>query len=125
MHGVLIAGGADKKCNYEGLGDAILKVCDRVILYGSNADLVEDIISKEANGRDYELIKLESVDGDVYEFENTRQAVVDSYRTAINKARELARPGDIIIMSNVGTSYDHFRHFEHRGDMFKELVNEL
>ncbi|MCR5528434.1 MAG: UDP-N-acetylmuramoyl-L-alanine--D-glutamate ligase [Saccharofermentans sp.] len=125
MHGVLIAGGADKKCNYEGLGDAILKVCDRIILYGSNADLVEDIIAKEANGREYNLIKLPSKDGDVYEFESTRQAVVDSYINAINKARELARPGDIIIMSNVGTSYDHFRHFEHRGDMFKKLVNEL
>lgn len=125
MHGVLIAGGADKKCNYEGLGDAILNVSDRIILYGSNANLVEDIIAKEANGRAYDLIKLPSKDGDVYEFEETRQAVVDSYRTALNKARELAKPGDIIIMSPVGTSYDHFRHFEHRGDMFKVLVNEL
>ena len=125
MHGVLIAGGADKKCNYEGLGDSILNVSDRIILYGSNADLVEDIIAKEANGRSYALIKLPSKDGDVYEFEETRQAVVDSYRTALNKARELAKPGDIIIMSPVGTSYDHFRHFEHRGDMFKALVNEL
>lgn len=125
MHGVLIAGGADKKCNYEGLGNAILEVSDRIILYGSNADLVEDIIAREADGRSYDLIKLPSRDGDVYEFEETRQAVVDSYRTAINKARELAKPGDIIIMSNIGTSYDHFRHFEHRGDMFKELVNEL
>jgi UDP-N-acetylmuramoylalanine--D-glutamate ligase len=125
MHGVLIAGGADKKCNYEGLGDSILNVSDRIILYGSNADLVEDIIAKEANGRSYDLIKLPSKDGDVYEFEETRQAVVDSYRTALNKARELAKPGDIIIMSPVGTSYDHFRHFEHRGDMFKALVNEL
>lgn len=125
MHGVLIAGGADKKCNYEGLGDSILNVSDRIILYGSNADLVEDIIAKEANGRSYDLIKLPSKDGDVFEFEETRQAVVDSYRTALNKARELAKPGDIIIMSPVGTSYDHFRHFEHRGDMFKALVNEL
>ena len=125
MHGVLIAGGADKKCNYEGLGDSILKVSDRIILYGSNADLVEDIIAKEADGRSYDLIKLPSKEGDVYEFEETRQAVVDSYRTALNKARELAKPGDIIIMSPVGTSYDHFRHFEHRGDMFKALVNEL
>ena len=125
MHGVLIAGGADKKCNYEGLGDAILSVSDRIILYGSNADLVEDIIKKEAAGRKYQLIKLPSRDGDVYEFEETRQAVLDSYKDALNKARELAHEGDIVIMSPVGTSYDHFRHFEHRGDMFKELVNKL
>ena len=77
-----------------------LNVSDRIILYGSNADLVEDIIAKEANGRSYDLIKLPSKDGDVYEFEETRDAVVDSYRTALNKARELAKPGDIIIMSN-------------------------
>lgn len=125
MRGVLIAGGADKKCNYEGLGDSILRVSDRIVLYGSNADLVEDIIAKEADGRSYELIKLPSKDGDVYEFKSTRQAVVDSYKIALAKARELAKPGEIVIMSNIGTSYDHFRHFEHRGDMFKELVNEL
>ena len=44
---------------------------------------------------------------------------------AVNKAKSLAKAGDVVIMSNVGTSYDHFRHFEHRGDLFKELVAKL
>ena len=44
---------------------------------------------------------------------------------AIKKAREWAKPGEIVIMSSIGTSYDHFRHFEHRGDMFRDLVNGL
>ena len=56
--GVLICGGADKKCLYSKLGDAILKVCDRIIIYGSNGDLVEDIIAKEAQGRTYEIIRI-------------------------------------------------------------------
>ena len=43
----------------------------------------------------------------------------------IKKALELSKPGEIVIMSSIGTSYDHFRHFEHRGDMFKELVNNI
>lgn len=123
--GVLFAGGADKKCIYDGLGDAILKVCDRVVLYGSNADLVENIIEKEANGREYTIIKLKSVAGDVYEFPETREAVRNQFIEAINKCRKLAEPGELVIMSNIGTSYDHFRHFEHRGDLFKELINEL
>ena len=62
------------------------------------------------------------MDGDVYEFENTRESVVDAYKEALSIARQNAKPGEIVIMSNVGTSYDHFRHFEHRGDMFRDLV---
>lgn len=125
MKGVLIAGGADKKCIYDGLGDAILKVCDRIILYGSNSQLVSDILAKEADGRKYTIEILDSADGDVYEFEQTRDNVRKAYVEAVDRARALAVPGEIVIMSNIGTSYDHFRHFEHRGDLFKEIVNGL
>ncbi len=123
--GVLIAGGADKKCDYTGLGDAILNVCDRIVIYGSNAPFVEDILKKEANGREYDLVVLPSVDGDVYEFEATREKVVSMFVEALNIAKSKAKEGEIVILSSIGTSYDHFRHFEHRGDMFKDLVNEL
>lgn len=124
-HGVLIAGGADKKCVYDGLGDAILAVCDRIVLYGSNAPFVKDILAKEANGREYTLVELESREGDVYEFANTREAVRSKFVEALNIARSMAKPGELVILSSIGTSYDHFRHFEHRGDMFKELVKEM
>ena len=122
--GVLICGGADKKCDYTGLGDAILQVCDRIIVYGTNAGFIKQILDKESNGRSYQFIEIEGGD-EVYEFPESRDIVVDKYVEAIAKARELAREGEIIIMSSVGTSYDHFRHFEHRGDMFRELVNGL
>jgi UDP-N-acetylmuramoylalanine--D-glutamate ligase len=124
-HGVLICGGADKKCIYTGLGDAILKVCDRIVIYGSNGDLIEDILAEEACGRKYSVYRIKDNPGDVYEFPQTRDNVINAFNEAIGKARELARPEEIVIMSSVGTSYDHFRHFEHRGDMFRELVNDL
>ena len=124
-HGVLICGGADKKCLYSKLGDAILKVCDRIIIYGSNADLVEDIIAKEAQGRKYEIIRIPDDPNDVYEIPKTRENVVKAFTEAANKARALAKPGEIVILSSIGTSYDHFRHFEHRGDLFKDIVNSL
>lgn len=123
--GVLICGGADKKCDYTGLGDAILDVCDRIVLYGNNAPFVKSILEKEANGRKYEIHELESKDGDVYEFPETREVVLNNYKEALRIARELAKPGEIVILSPIGTSYDHFRHFEHRGDMFRELVTLL
>ena len=105
--GVLIAGGADKKCIYKGLGDAILRVCNRIILYGSNAQLLIDIIEKEADGRTF-LIE-EATD----------------YKDAVSRAKELAKEGEIVILSPTGTSYDHFRHFEERGNLFKKLVGDL
>ena len=122
--GVLICGGADKKCDYTGLGDAILNVSDRIIIYGTNACFVKDILEKEANGRPYEVFEIEGGD-EVYEFPEGRDVVINKYVEALDKARELAREGEIVIMSNIGTSYDHFRHFEHRGDMFRDLVNAL
>lgn len=123
--GVLICGGADKKCNYEGLGDAILQVCDRIVCYGSNWEFIRDILAKEADGRKYQFVRIEDDPKDVYEFPETRDNVIAAFDEVISKARELSKPGEVVIMSNVGTSYDHFRHFEHRGDMFKEMVNKL
>ncbi len=106
-HGVLIAGGADKKCDYTGLGRAILDVCDRIILCGSNASLIREILLKECGDTAYTVIE------------------VQEYADAVQKAKELAVPGEIVILSPVGTSYDRFRHFEERGNLFKQLVAEL
>jgi len=106
-HGVLIAGGADKKCDYTGLGKAILSVCSRIILCGSNASLVRDILAHECADDTYTVI--EAAD----------------YTEALQKAKELAVPGEIVILSPTGTSYDKFRHFEERGNLFKKLVAEL
>lgn len=105
--GVLIAGGADKKCDYTNLGNAILAVCDRIILCGSNSALIREALQRDAAGRDYLEIE------------------VDNYADAVLKAREWAREGEIVVLSPVGTSYDKFRHFEERGNLFKQLVNEL
>ena len=124
MHGVLLCGGKDKQCVYEGLGDAILKFADRIVIYGSNAGLIRQILEKEAAGRKFKVYEIEGGD-EVYELPDSRETALKNMTEAVKKAKSLAKPGDVVIMSNVGTSYDHFRHFEHRGDLFKELVAKL
>ncbi|HEY2029439.1 MAG TPA: UDP-N-acetylmuramoyl-L-alanine--D-glutamate ligase [Myxococcales bacterium] len=44
---------------------------------------------------------------------------------AVRKASELARPGDVVLLSPACASYDQFNNFEERGDTFKELVRRL
>jgi UDP-N-acetylmuramoylalanine--D-glutamate ligase len=44
---------------------------------------------------------------------------------AVRAAWELSRPGDVVLLSPGGTSFDAFRDFEARGSAFKEIVRGL
>ena len=46
-------------------------------------------------------------------------------QSAVRKAREIAKPGDVVLLSPACASYDQFRNFEDRGDQFKSLVRGL
>jgi len=44
---------------------------------------------------------------------------------AVAKAIEVAAPGDVVLLSPGGTSFDEFRDFEDRGNRFKQVVRQL
>jgi UDP-N-acetylmuramoylalanine--D-glutamate ligase len=46
-------------------------------------------------------------------------------RTAVAQARRLASPGEVVLLSPACASYDQFKNFEHRGDVFKSMVRGL
>jgi UDP-N-acetylmuramoylalanine--D-glutamate ligase len=109
---VLILGGQDKKSDYTGLGEAILSVSRKIVFCGDNADLIDASLKREAaySGVAYDALQI---------------VRCQDYADAVHAARQLAEPGEIVILTPSGTSFDHFRHFEERGNLFKQLVDQL
>ena len=54
----------------------------------------------------------------------TDYVCADSFEDAVDKAREMAQSGDVVLLSPACASWDMFDNFEQRGDLFKELVKD-
>jgi UDP-N-acetylmuramoylalanine--D-glutamate ligase len=50
---------------------------------------------------------------------------VVSLEAAVQAARAASRPGDVVLLSPACASFDMFKDFEHRGDVFRGLVGGL
>ena len=53
------------------------------------------------------------------------QYIVNNMEEAVNKCREIAKEGDIVTLSPACASFDMFKNFEIRGNVFKDIINNL
>ena len=53
------------------------------------------------------------------------RAFAATTRDMVEKARQAARPGEVVVLSPGGTSFDHYTQYSVRGRHFKTLVNDL
>lgn len=108
---IIIAGGKDKGIPYDEIGPALAEHVKVLILIGATSDKIQEAldaeINKTGNGKDIEVIR------------------ATSYEDAVNTARSKAHAGDVVLLSPASTSFDMFRNFEERGNLFKKIVNEL
>ncbi len=102
---ILIAGGYDKKIPFDPIGKKVNETVKELVLVGATAEKIKTAV--ENAGTD------------------TNITIVNSFEEAVNAAKNLAKEGDVVILSPMCASFDLFKNFEERGNLFKELVNKL
>ncbi len=98
----LIAGGKGKGAPYQPLVDAARGKVKGVLTIGADAPAIAAAFGASCPVHD-----------------------CGTLQRAVEKAAEISTAGDTVLLSPACASYDQFQHFEHRGDVFKTLVNAL
>ena len=101
---VIILGGYDKKNSFTTLFNGFGENIKAVVAIGATTGNVV-AGAKEAG------------------FDNIYTA--DTFKQAIETSKDIAQPGWNVLLSPACASYDMFKNFEQRGDVFKEIVNSF
>ncbi len=106
---ILIAGGYDKHLDYAPLGPEILAHAKALVLTGATAPKIRAAVEQAPGYTPDELTICDGLD----------------FAGAVEQARALAQPGDVVILSPASASFDQFKNFMVRGNTFKEIVRSL
>jgi len=99
---ILLLGGKDKGCDYKMLLPHLKKKVKKLILFGEARETIGSSVKSFKN---------------LFNVNN----MVDATRLAF----KLSIPGDLVLLSPACSSFDEFKNFAHRGDVFKETVRSM
>ena len=103
---VLIAGGSDKNLKVDELARVIAeKIKETILIKGNATTKVLDEFKKMGIRKNF--------------------PVVDSMEKAVSLAREIAKDGDVVLLSPGAASFGVFKNEFDRGNQFKEIVGKL
>lgn len=105
---VLLLGGRDKNLPWEKLGSLIHQRVDHVLVFGEAAGKIMDAIRATSPSSRLKTLSRHS-----------------GLQEAVEAAAEVVQPGDVVLLSPGGTSYDEFKDFEERGERFRQWVKAL
>ena len=98
---ILILGGVGKEQDFSLLVPVLQQFVSHTLIFGRDKAKIAAAIA-----------------GESHELADTLDAVID-------KAYAIAQKHDIVLFSPACASFDMFRHYEHRGEVFTEKVNQL
>lgn len=101
-HVIVILGGKDKDSDYRALRNDLRQRVVRALLIGAAAEKIASHVTG--------CVALE---------------MVGTLERAVERAEQIARPGDTVLLAPACASFDQFENYEHRGRVFKELVHKL
>ena len=103
---VLLAGGRDKNLPWDDFIKLVHERVGHLILFGEAADTIRSAFAGTGPSQ-VEIRRCEDL------------------HAAVLAAAEVVKPGDVVLLSPGGTSYDAFRDFEERGEVYRRWVMEL
>ena len=104
---VLICGGKDKKLDLTTLSNRIVEKVEHLYLIGETANEIEKLVIDLG----YEESRVSNL--------KTVEAVVDELYESLDITKK-----QVVLFSPAASSFDQFKNFEERGDIFKSLIKE-
>lgn len=99
---ILIAGGLGKDADFSPLKPVVAEFVKQVILMGKDAPILAELLSP--------VVAIQHV---------------KDMPEAVNAANLIAKAGDVVLLSPACASWDMFRDYGHRGDVFQEAVKDI
>lgn len=99
---VLIAGGVGKNADFSSLVPAIEKYSRHIVLIGEAAEELATVIGHRIP-----------------------VSFADTMDEAVKQAAKAAKPQDSVLLSPACASFDMFNNYEHRGQVFTEIVEKM
>jgi UDP-N-acetylmuramoylalanine--D-glutamate ligase len=108
---VLLLGGKDKDLPKDELAREALERCTGIVFFGVDGPLLEAAVEANAASVPFE--------------DRPLTARVTTLEEAVAEAREMAAPGDVVLLSPACTSFDAYNNFEERGEEFRHIVRDM
>ena len=104
---VLLAGGRDKNLPWDAWAALVRRRVRALVVFGEAADKILAALSQAEGPLPETVLRCRSLE------------------EAVRAAYHASQPGDVVLLSPGGTSFDEFVDFAERGERFREWVNAL
>lgn len=105
---ILLAGGYDKKVEFDEFAKTVVQKAKNVILFGETKYKIKEAIDIELenNKEDIEI------------------SICNTFEEAVEKSIQISTTGDVVILSPACASFDEFKDYQERGNKFKDIIEK-